>query len=187
MTESRLIKNDDSNDVFKAPKDPEAKRGSFFVIYEKVIEATPRNEGNPSQEIYLDEERLKSIARLVGGVSNEEILTLLDDCQGFQKLVHSIGVVIKTGNGNTGKVDFVLHHYGKQKKYETGTLLRIACPTDGTEMIVELGDFQWSKDDDVPGKFVFEFDHPGELATVSVKFYLTAGCIRLRRLSGHDY
>jgi GDSL-like Lipase/Acylhydrolase family len=39
-------------------------------------------------------------------------------------------------------------------------------------MIVKLGDFQWSKDDDVPGKFSFEFDHPGELATVSVKFYL---------------
>jgi hypothetical protein len=37
---------------------------------------------------------------------------------------------------------------------------------------MELGDFQWSQDDDVPGKFAFEFDHPGELATASVKFYL---------------
>jgi hypothetical protein len=172
MTESRVIKKDDRIDEFNAPKDPVAKRGSFFVMFEKVIEATLRKEGKPSQEIYLDGERIKSIARLVGGVSDEEILSLLDDCQGFHKLVHSIGVVIKTVNGNTGKINFVLHHYGKQKKYETGTLLRIACPTDGTEMIVELGDFQWSKDDDVPGKFAFEFDHPGELATVSVKFYL---------------
>jgi hypothetical protein len=172
MTESRLIKNDDSNDVFKAPKDPAAKRDSFFVMFEKVIEATPRNEGKPSQEIYLDAERLKSIARLVGGVSDEQILTLLDNCKGFHKLVHSIGIVIKTGNENAGKINFVLHNYGKRKKYETGTLLRIASPTDGTEMVVELGDFQWSQDDDVPGKFAFEFDHPGELATVSVKFYL---------------
>lgn len=172
MTESRSIKNDDRIDEFKVPKDPVAKRGSFFVMFEKVIEATPRKEGKPSQEIYLDGERLKSIARLVGGVSDEEILTLLDDCEGFHKLVHSIGVVIKTGNENAGKINFVLHHYGKQSKYESGTQLRIACPTDGTEVIVELGDFQWSQDDDVPGKFAFEFDHPGELATASVKFYL---------------
>jgi hypothetical protein len=172
MTENKLIKNDDCNDVYKAPKDPVTKRDSFFVLFEKVIEATPRKEGKPSQEIYLDEERLKSIARLVGGVSDEEILTLLDNCKGFHKLVHSIGIVIKTGNEQAGKINFILHNYGKQKKYETGTLLRIACRTDGTEMILELEDFKWSQDDDVLGKFAFEFDHPGELATVSVKLYL---------------
>ncbi|WP_419888269.1 SGNH/GDSL hydrolase family protein [Neobacillus niacini] len=167
MTESRLINND-----FKSPKNLVVKRDSFFVMFEKVIEATPRNEGKPSQEIYLDGERLKSIARLVGGVKDEDILTLLDDCKGFRKLVHSIGIVIKTDAENAGKINFILHNYGKQNKYETGTLLRIACPTDGTETILELGDFQWSLDDDVPGKFAFEFNHTGELALASVKFYL---------------
>ncbi|MEC1523270.1 SGNH/GDSL hydrolase family protein [Neobacillus niacini] len=167
MTESRLINND-----FKSPKNPVVKKDSFFVMFEKVIEATPRNEGKPSQEIYLDGERLKSIARLVGGVKDEDILTLLDDCKGFRKLVHSIGIVIKTDAENAGKINFILHNYGKQNKYETGTLLRIACPTDGTETILELGDFQWSLDDDVPGKFAFEFNYPGELALASVKFYL---------------
>ncbi|MCM3724653.1 SGNH/GDSL hydrolase family protein [Neobacillus cucumis] len=169
---SRLIKTEDRNDHFKAPKDPVVKRDSFFVMFDKVIEATPRNEGKPSQEIYLDGERLKSVAKLVGGVRDEEILTLLDHCEGFHQLVHSIGVVIKTENQHAGKMNFVLQNYGKEKKYETGTLLRMACPTDGNEMILELGDFQWSQDDDVPGKFAFEFDHPGELATASVKFYL---------------
>ena len=46
------------------------------------------------------------------------------------------------------------------------------CPTDGTEIIIDLGDYQWSQDDEVPGKFAFEFEHPGELAKASVKFYL---------------
>jgi hypothetical protein len=172
MTKSKLIINDDRNHVPKAPKDPEAKRDSFFVMFEKVIEATPRNEGKPSQEIYLDGERLKSNARLVGGVTDEEILNLLLDCKGFHKLVHSIGVVVKTENEHAETINFVLQNYGKQNKYETGTLLRIPCPTDGTEMILELGDFQWSQEDDVPGKFAFEFEQPGELATASVKFYL---------------
>ncbi|WP_251551403.1 SGNH/GDSL hydrolase family protein [Neobacillus muris] len=169
---SSLIINDDKSAGPKAPKDPVAKRNSFFVMFEKVIEATPRNEGKPSQEVYLDAGRLKSIARLVGGVKDEEILGLLENCKGFHKLVHSIGVTIKTGNENPGSIHFVLHNYGKQKKYETGTLLRMPCPTDGAEIIFELGDFQWSQDDDVPGKFAFEFDHPGELAAASVKFYL---------------
>jgi len=172
MTESRLIKNDEGYDVFKVPKDPVVKLDSFFVLYEKVIEASPRKEGKPSQEIYLDGERLKNIARFVGGVSDEQILTLLDDCKGFHNLVHSIGVIIKTGKEDAGKINFVLQSYGRENKYETGTLLRIPCLTDGTEMILELGNFQWSEDDDVIGKFAFEFDHPGELAIASVKFYL---------------
>src|SRR4051794_38828281 len=169
MTEiSSVLKNDNRDEDFKAPKDQVVKRDSFFVMYEKVIEATPRKEGNPSQEIYLDEGRLKNFASLEGGVSEEEILTLLDSCEGFHKLVHSIGVIIKTGNQHAGTINFVLHNYGKENKYETGTLLRMPCPTDGTEMILELGDFQWSQDDDVLGKFAFEFDHTGELATASV-------------------
>jgi len=169
---SMLLKNDNRNEDFKAPKNQVVKRDSFFVMFDKVIEATPRNEGKPSEEIYLEGEQLKSIARLVGSVKDEEILTLLEYCKGFHKLVHSIGVVIKTGNKNAGKVNFVLQNYGKGKKYDTGTLLRMPCPTDGTEIIIDLGDYQWSQDDEVPGKFAFEFEHPGELAKASVKFYL---------------
>src|SRR3954453_3595418 len=144
IEKSRLLKNDNREEDYKAPKDQVVKRDSFFVMYEKVIEATPRNEGKPSQEIYLDGERLISIAKLEGGVKDEGILTLLEDCKGLHKLVHSIGIVIKTGNEKVEKVNFVLQNYGRRIKYETGTLLRIPCPTDGTEMILNLGDFQWS-------------------------------------------
>ncbi|MEH7116714.1 SGNH/GDSL hydrolase family protein [Neobacillus vireti] len=172
MTNKSKLKNVNIDEYFKAPKDQVVKRDSVFIMFEQVIEATPRNEGKPSQEIYLEGEQLKSVARFVGGVRDEGILTLLEDCTGFHKLVHSIGVVIKTGNDNAGKINFVLQNYGKTKKYETGTLLRIDCPTDGTEMILKLEDYEWSFDDDVLGKFAFEFDRPGALATASVKFYL---------------
>ncbi|WEG11098.1 SGNH/GDSL hydrolase family protein [Pullulanibacillus sp. KACC 23026] len=172
MTETSRSQINDKMEDFRAPKDPVAKRDSFFVMFEKVIEATPRHEGKPSQEIYLDEGRLKSIAKLVGGVTDEAILTLLDNCKGFHKLVHSIGVSIKTTGEYVGDVHFVLHHYGKENKYETGTLLRVPCPTDGTETLLELGDHQWSVDDEVPGKFAFEFEQPGELATAIIKFYV---------------
>lgn len=175
MTEKNsLIEDLNRNVNLEAPTDPVEKRSGFYILFETEIEATPRNEGKPSQEIYLEGEQLKNKARLAGGVTDEEILKLLSDCKGFHKLVHSIGVVIKTGNNN-GKINFVLQNWGMKEKYETGSLLRIPCPTDGTEMILNLEDYQWSQDDDVLGKFAFEFDHPGDMATASIKFYLHAG------------
>ena len=40
-----------------APKDPTKKRSCFYVMIDTAIEATPRNEGKASQEIYLDNQR----------------------------------------------------------------------------------------------------------------------------------
>jgi len=157
---------------FKAPKDPIEKRSSFFIMCETAIEATPRNEGKPSQEIYLDGERLKGLAKRNGQVTDEEILNLLLSCNGFHKLVHSIGIVVKKETRNSDKINFVLQNWGKTKKYETGTLLRVPCRADGTETIIKLEDYQWNQDDDVLGKFAFEFDSTGEIAIASVKFYL---------------
>ncbi|MFP4661675.1 MAG: SGNH/GDSL hydrolase family protein [Halanaerobiales bacterium] len=135
------------------------------------IEASSRNEGKPSQEIYL-EGRLKSKARLVGSVRDEDILGLLENCQGFQKLVHSIGVSVKTTDRYKGTVNFVLQNWGKTNKYETGTTLRVSIPTDGKEIILKTADYEWSADDDVPGKFAFEFENVGEMARASIKLYL---------------
>jgi hypothetical protein len=172
MKETRsFIQEGNRNADLKAPMDPLERRSSFIIMFEAEIEATPRNQGKPSEEFYL-EERLKGMATVAGGVKDEEILKLLEDCNGFHQLVHSIGVVVKTGNKNVGNIDFVLQNWGKKNKYETGTRLRFPCPTDGTEMILKLEDYQWNEDDDVPGQFAFEFDHPGEIATASVKFYL---------------
>ncbi|PLS04878.1 SGNH/GDSL hydrolase family protein [Neobacillus cucumis] len=173
MTEtSSLIQDENRNVELKAPKDPVERRSSFYIMYETVIEATPRNEGKPSEEIYLEGDQLKNLARLAGGVTDEKILNLLENCKGVHELVHSIGIVIKSGNDQIGNVNFELSHYGKGKKYETGTLLRVPCTTDGTEMILKLEDDQWPQDDVVPGKLAFEFDCPGEVASASVRFFL---------------
>ncbi|MFC0470736.1 SGNH/GDSL hydrolase family protein [Halalkalibacter kiskunsagensis] len=164
-----------ANIKLKVPKDPVERRSSFYLMFETDIEATPRTEGEPSQEIYLEGEQLVTKARLTGCVTDEKILKLLVNCKGFHKLVHSIGVVIDARNDHNEKIYFVLQNWGKEKKYETGTLLRMPCPTDGTEMIMKLEDFQWSEDDDVLGKFAFEFDQPGKMAKASVVLYLNDG------------
>ena len=61
----------------KAPKDPQKKRSGFYIMVDKIIEATARLEGKPSQEVYLDEGRLAFNAQFVGGVEDENILDVI--------------------------------------------------------------------------------------------------------------
>jgi len=158
----------------KAPKDPVKRRSSIFFMFESIIEATDHSEGKPSEDIYL-EGRLKDKVKFTGGVTDEEILKLLENCSGFHKLVHSIGVSVRGLKDTTGKINFQLKNLGKGKKYETGTLLEISCPKDGAEVIFKLEDYKWSAEDDILSKFAFEFDKAGELAIATIKFYLNDG------------
>ncbi|HWT27397.1 MAG TPA: SGNH/GDSL hydrolase family protein, partial [Mobilitalea sp.] len=138
-------------------------------------EATPRNDGKPSQEFYLDSGRLKNKVQLASGFNDEEILKLLTDCSGFRKLVHSIGVSVKSESDSTGTVGFILQNWGKTNIYETGTRVSATCPKDGTEIIIDLENYPWSPEDDVPGKIGFEFDKPGDMAVATVRLYLNDG------------
>lgn len=157
-----------------APKDPVTKRCGFYILYEARIEGTSRPWGVHSQEIYL-EGRLVDQARYTGGVSDEAILELLKSTAGFRKLVHSIGVSVRPDKAGTGNFPFIMQHYAKTDRFQGGTCLRASCPGDGSEVLLLLEDFQWSGDDDVPGKLVFEFEEAGETASASVVFYLNDG------------
>jgi len=172
--ETTVNKENNSIEGPKAPKDPLKRRCSIFFMFQATIEATARSEGKPSQDIYL-EGRIKDTVKFTGGVTDEKILKLLENCSGFHKLVHSIGVSVKGLNDDPLNVNFVLKNLGEGKKYETGTLLRIPCPKDGTELILKLKDYKWSPEDDILSKFAFEFDNVGEMATATVKFYLHSG------------
>lgn len=158
----------------KAPKDPEKRRSGFYIMVDKIMEATARLEGKPSQEMYLDEGRLAFDAQFVGGVEDENILTLLKSCEGVHKLVHSIGVSVKADD-SVGDIDFILHNYGKTNRYGGGTQIKLPCTKDGSETIIKLEDYEWSEDDDVVGKIAFEFEKPGLTAESTVKFYLNDG------------
>ncbi|WP_156926715.1 SGNH/GDSL hydrolase family protein [Cohnella panacarvi] len=158
-----------------APRDPVQRRSAFYVMYETDVEATDRGNGIHSQEVYLDNGRLASLAKFNGGIEDEGILEMLRTCGGFRKLVHSIGVTVKVRRVEDAPVFFVLENWGKTSQYETGTKLRVPCPVDGTEQVIELSQAEWSEDDDSPGKYAFEFAQPGALATVSLIFYLHDG------------
>ena len=158
----------------KAPKDPQKKRSGFYIMVDKILEATARLGEKPSQEIYLDEGRLSFNAQFVGGVNDANILELLKNCDGVHKVVHSIGFCV-TAPDDAGPIDFVLHNYGKVDRYGSGTLIKVPCTKDGSEIILKLEDYEWLEDDDVVGKMAFEFEKPGLTAVAAVKIYLNDG------------
>ncbi len=174
MTENNMNKKDNIISGPVAPRDPVEKRSCIYLMVDSDIEAGSRGEGKPSEEIYL-EGRIRNAAEFIGGVTDKQILDLLESCEGFHKLVHSIGVSVQAADDSIEEVNFVLQNWGKTNKYESGTTLRVPCPANGREVIINLADYEWSPDDDILGKFAFEFERVGQMAKATVKFYLNDG------------
>lgn len=163
----------------KAPKDPEKKRSGFYIMRNKQVAGSAQPDGTGVQFIYLNDGRMLSSARIVGGITDEEMLDLLATTEGFRRLVHSIGVSVEM-EGADKKAEFVFQMYGKSDMYGSGTTLRMEVPADGMECVLNLSECDWSDDDDIPGQIRFVFDEPQKdgaaaQAQVAVKFYLNDG------------
>lgn len=157
-----------------APKDPEKKRSSFYIMRKKQVAGTLQPDGSGIQYIYLDNERLVSFAKIAGSVSSEEIFTLLRTAEGFRKLVYAIGVTVETENPSED-VGFVLQMYGKTDPYATGTSWQMQLKGDGMEQLLKLSEQDWSEENDVPGQIRFLFAKADTIAAVSVRLYLQEG------------
>lgn len=157
-----------------APKDPEKKRKSFYIMRNKEVAGSPQQDGRGVQTIYLDDSRMVSFARITGGVTDEEILGLLPTAEGFRKLVYSIGVTVET-EGSVEIAEFLMQMYGKSDPYRSGTVFHVPVKTDGMEKVIKLSEIDWSDDDNVPGQMRFGFGKAGTLAKVSVRLYLQDG------------
>lgn len=163
-----------SNGGPKAPKDPTKKRPGFYVLYEKAVEAGANATGGGTHPVYLNDGRLLSAAKIVGKITDEKMMELLKTAEGFKKLVHSIGVSVTCDNP-AEEADFAFQMYGKTDMYGGGTTIRKRIPANGSENLIALEEIDWREDDNIPGQFRFSFDKAGEVAVVSVKFYLHDG------------
>ena len=81
-----------------APKDPEKKRPYFYILKDKEIFGAKQPDGSAIHFIYESDGRLINSAQIVGNITDEEELRLLESVEGFGKLVHSIGVSVETDN-----------------------------------------------------------------------------------------
>lgn len=158
----------------KAPKDPTKKQPGFFIMRNKGICASPKEDGTGVCYIYENDGRLINSAKLIGNIEDETILKLMETTEGFRKLVSKIGICIE-GEQSDEICNFVFQMYGKTDLYVSGTSIEVPVKTDGMEYLVDLNEVNWSDDDDVPGQIRFEFKKAGATATVAVKLYLNDG------------
>ena len=156
-----------------APKDPVKKRPAIYLMYDKQIFSQPFRDGTGVCFLFMDDGRMPALARMVGGIEDEEMLKMLAKTEDFRKLVYGIGISMI----NDVQVDgeFVLQMYGKTDPYNSGTVLKTRLSSDGTEYLIPLSEVEWGDDDDRVGQIRFHFDKPEFPATVMVKLYLNDG------------
>ncbi len=151
------------------------ERQQFYIVRNKEIVSRffPPVSKNV-QFLFMDSERLAGSARIVGNVTDENMLKLLATAEGFRRLVYGMGISVEMTEGKSDTVDFVFRMSAEDAR-QSGTELRIPLPVDGTEKRVCLADFQWSEKDDRPGMMGFEFPVEGDLARATVRLYLQDG------------
>ncbi len=157
-----------------APKDPEKKRPYFYILKDKEIFGAKQPDGSAIHFIYESDGRLINSAQIVGNITDEEELRLLESVEGFGKLVHSIGVSVETDNPKE-EIEFVFQMYGRKNLYGGGTNLRCKLTGDGMEHRIYLSDYTWTEDDYIPGQIKFIMSTPEKLGKASVRLYLNDG------------
>lgn len=161
----------------KAPKDPERMRPYFYIMKDKEVfgaeETSGEEKGKGISYLYESDGRLKSSAKVAGGVTDEDVLKRLTTAEGFCELVYSIGVSVEAKQEEA--VTFVFQMYGKTDPYQSGTIIRRQMCANGVEERILLDEAAWSPDDDVPGQIRFVFDTPNQSARVSVRLFLRDG------------
>ncbi len=157
-----------------APKDPEKKRDFFYIIKNKDIFGTKMEDGRGIQYLYQDDGRLINSAKITGGITDGTELRLLEDTEGFKKLVHSIGVSVETPDPEEN-VLFILQMYGRNDIYGGGTELKLYLKGNGTEIRIYLDKITWKEDDFKPGQIKVIMEKPGQTAKLNVRFYLNDG------------
>lgn len=159
--------------ALKAPKDPVDKRPSFYIMHDKEVSAGPQPDGRGVSFNYFDCGRLIGHAKIVGNITDEEILNLIPTAEGFKKLVHTVGVTVSSSDTNQ-TVKFVLQMYGKTDTYGGGTNIVCDVTSDGNEVLIPLSEVVWKDDDGMVGQARFEFPTP-QLSEVSIRLYLNDG------------
>lgn len=157
-----------------APKDPEKKRPYFYILKDKEIFGAKQPDGSAIHFIYESDGRLINSAQIVGNITDEEELRLLESVEGFGRLVHSIGVSVETDNSKE-EIEFVFQMYGRKNLYGGGTNLRCKLTGDGMEHRIYLSDYTWTEDDYIPGQIKFIMSTPEKLGKASVRLYLNDG------------
>lgn len=159
-----------------APKDPTKKRPCLYMMLDQDIAGMPGNDGSCRDTNFMEGRLIEQVKGICGDV-DEEILKLLENMEGFTKLVHSVGISITASSEEQKNeyIGFIMQCYGKTDKYATGTNVRTKCPCNGEEVLLPVEEMGIGEQDDIIGAFHFDFPETCKSASVTLKFYLNDG------------
>ena len=151
-----------------SPKDPQEQRKGFYVLLDQKVGGEPQPDGVGRHPIFLDGDRLTTLAKIVGGVSDEDILRRLTTASGFHQAVHSIGVSASAADSKLEmKFSLVFYGDGPVDRYS------FQMKADGVETEILLSELAYA--DQPLGQFLFELPTDQDIAVVTVKLYLNDG------------
>jgi len=156
-----------------APRDPQDKRGGFYVLLDQRVGGIPQPDGIGHHPIFLDNTRLTTLAEMVGNITDEKILENLTSAEGFRRLVHSIGLSAQAENPNL-ETGFTRIFYGAEGP-DSGSRHKFSVKADGAETVIQLRELDLPETDRVPGQFLFELPTDRDTAAVTVKLYINDG------------
>ncbi len=155
-----------------APRDPIKKKEALYILIDVPIGGGGTEADGGKFPIFINDDRLVTFAKIVGGIQDEKILEMLRSAKGFRKLVDSVGVSI-VGDLPDKVAHFTISFLGEHRAECSSC--RIPLLTNGLESIIEMSSLDWRDSDTVPNKFLFELPEEKDIAFATVKFYLNDG------------
>lgn len=139
----------------KAPKDPTKKRSVIYIMLDDAIEGRPNGYGGFSDVNYLNGRVAAKVTNLLPEL-DKELARELQTCEGFRKIVHSIGVSIKADKeeDRSKTIRFAQQSSGAKGP---GTAFPADVVCDGREIQIVVGDYPAAEDEKILSAFFFEF------------------------------
>lgn len=139
----------------KAPKDPTKKRSVIYIMLDDAIEGRPNGHGGFSDVNFLNGRVAAKVTNLLPEL-DKELARELQTCEGFRKIVHSIGVSIKADKEeDRNKIIRFAQQSSAAKGPGTAFPAEVVC--DGRENIIVVEEYPAAEGEQVLSAFFFEF------------------------------
>lgn len=157
----------------KAPKDPTKKRSVIYIMLDDAVEGRPNDGGGFAEVNYLEGRVAAKVTSLLPEL-DKELAEKLQSCEGFRKIVHSIGISMKADKEEDRDKTI---HFAQQCRTATGyngTRYQTETVCDGRETLMVVKDFPAVEGETVLASFNFDFP---EYFTgkITVAYYLNDG------------
>lgn len=159
-----------------APKDPTKQRPRvYFILEDQLVTAHPGQNGY--SEIVFLEGRVKTKLSLICPELDPEFAESFQHSDTFRNTVHSIGITVEPELDSDRELPVTvrLQHYGKSKKYETGSFMKMEILADGAERVFSVDELENGGDDDILGTLYIDSEKQGFSGKLTMVFYLRDG------------